>query len=225
MNNSTNTTVCSEFEKMPYVIVALISSGTALVSVFACTRVILLVVLFKKYYFFTQRMILYLNIAALLNSNEDDGFGNVWKAFTLVTNRAVGMIHVGSKNNLVCWFMVGLSLLYAAVVSTAGQVWCHPWPHDHETLLLLLWPQVAGIMASSCLHVYSSALSLPREPETLQLLIKLYVERSHSVWKEPEVGGWVCVHMITKSQKGWAAILSCTICRCWLGLKQMQEKS
>ena len=72
-----NTTVCSEFEKMPYVIVALISSGTALISVFACTGVILLVVLFKKYYFFMQRMILYLNIAALLNSNEDDGVGNV----------------------------------------------------------------------------------------------------------------------------------------------------
>lgn len=68
MNNSTNNTVCSEFDTMPYVIVALISSGTALISVFACTGVILLVVLFKKYYFFTQRMILYLSIAALLNS-------------------------------------------------------------------------------------------------------------------------------------------------------------
>ena len=68
MNNSTNNTICSEFDTMPYVIVALISSGTALISVFACTGVILLVVLFKKYYFFTQRMILYLSIAALLNS-------------------------------------------------------------------------------------------------------------------------------------------------------------
>ena len=34
-----------------------------------------------------------------------------------------------------------------------------------------------------------AALYLSREPEALQLLIKLYVERSHSVWKEPEVGG------------------------------------
>ena len=37
-----------------------------------------------------------------------------------------GTIHVGSKNNLVCSFMLALSLLYAAVVSTARQVWCHP---------------------------------------------------------------------------------------------------
>lgn len=32
----------------------------------------------------------------------------------------------------------------------------------------------------ACLYVF-------REPEGLQLLVKLYVERSHSVWKEPEV--------------------------------------
>ena len=38
-----------------------------------------------------------------------------------------------------------------------------------------------------------AAVYLCREPEALQLLIKLYVERSHSVWKEPEVGGQMCV--------------------------------
>ena len=51
-----------------YVGAALLSSGTALISVFACIGVILLVVLFKKYYFFTQRLILYLSLAALFNS-------------------------------------------------------------------------------------------------------------------------------------------------------------
>ena len=41
-----------------------------------------------------------------------------------------------------------------------------------------------------------AAVHLCREPEALQLLIKLYIERSHSVWKEPEVGGkmYVCVY-------------------------------
>jgi hypothetical protein len=32
---------------------------------------------------------------------------------------------------------------------------------------------------------------IEREPEGLKLLIKLYVERSYSVWKEPEVLTWL----------------------------------
>ena len=68
-NNSNNTIDCFElFDKKHFVIAALVSSVTALISVFACTGVILLVVLFKKYNFFTQRLILYLNLAALFNS-------------------------------------------------------------------------------------------------------------------------------------------------------------
>ena len=40
-------------------------------------------------------------------------------------------------------------------------------------------------------YIHQSALSVCvfccREPKGLKLLIQLYVERSHSLWKEPEV--------------------------------------
>ena len=39
-------------------------------------------------------------------------------------------------------------------------------------------------MLLRCVHVL---VMFHREPEGLKLLVKLYVERSYSVWKEPEV--------------------------------------
>ena len=45
-----------------------ITASVAGISFFCCLGVILLIVLFKKYLFFTQRMILYLDIAAMLSS-------------------------------------------------------------------------------------------------------------------------------------------------------------
>lgn len=42
---------------------------------------------------------------------------------------------------------------------------------------------VKGVLLR-CVHVL---VMFYREPEGLKLLVKLYVERSYSVWKEPEV--------------------------------------
>ncbi len=73
MNNTTNGTddddgFCSPFDTPRYVAVALTSAATGLVSTVACAAVIGIIVVFRKYYFHTQRIILYLNIAAFLNS-------------------------------------------------------------------------------------------------------------------------------------------------------------
>ena len=68
MNSSTNRTECSVFETTPYVIVALVSAGSAIISALATTTVIFLILSLKKYIFFVQRLILYLCVAALLNS-------------------------------------------------------------------------------------------------------------------------------------------------------------
>lgn len=65
-NGSNN--ICSEFETERYVIVALVSAGTATLSMLACLGVIILIFALKKYLFFIQRLILYLCISALLNS-------------------------------------------------------------------------------------------------------------------------------------------------------------
>ncbi len=73
MNNTTNGTdddngFCSPFDTLKYVAVALTAAATGLVSTVACAGVIGIIVVFRKYYFHTQRIILYLNIAAFLNS-------------------------------------------------------------------------------------------------------------------------------------------------------------
>lgn len=35
------------------------------------------------------------------------------------------------------------------------------------------------------------AFIMCRDPKALQLLLKLFIERSHSLWKEPEVLTWL----------------------------------
>ena len=62
------TSKCSVFATTEYAIVAGVSAASASVSFIACLGVITLIILFKKYLFFTQRLILYLTIAALLDS-------------------------------------------------------------------------------------------------------------------------------------------------------------
>lgn len=68
--NSTNSTVpCPPYNRTEYaVIVPAISTASALVSALACAGVIALIFLFKKHQFFTQRLVLYLNIIALINA-------------------------------------------------------------------------------------------------------------------------------------------------------------
>ena len=60
--------VCSVFDTYPYVIVAAVSSGSAMVSALCCIFVICLVFFLKKHQFFIQRIILYHCLAALLRS-------------------------------------------------------------------------------------------------------------------------------------------------------------
>ena len=60
--------VCSVFETHPYVIVAVVSSGSAMVSALCCIFVICLIFLLKKHYFFIQRIILYHCLAALFRA-------------------------------------------------------------------------------------------------------------------------------------------------------------
>lgn len=67
-NISTNTCADDVFDTTPYIAVSVVSAITGLISVVACLLVIGLILLFKKHYFFSQRLILYLCIAAFLNS-------------------------------------------------------------------------------------------------------------------------------------------------------------
>ena len=66
--NSSNESVCSVYDTYPYVIVAVVSSGSGIVSALCCIFVICLVFLLKKHYFFTQRIILYHCLVALFRS-------------------------------------------------------------------------------------------------------------------------------------------------------------
>lgn len=69
MNNTTNeTTRCSPYDSEEYVAVAILSASIGLFSFIACSIVIVIIILFKKYLFFNQRLVLYLSIAAMLNS-------------------------------------------------------------------------------------------------------------------------------------------------------------
>ena len=63
-----NSTSCSPYDGYDYVIVAAVSSGSAMVSALCCIFVIGLIFLFKKHYFFIQRLILYHCVATLLRA-------------------------------------------------------------------------------------------------------------------------------------------------------------
>ena len=67
-SGSNNGTVCSVFDTYPYVIVAAVSAGSAMVSALCCIFVICLIFLLKKHYFFIQRIILYHCLAALFDA-------------------------------------------------------------------------------------------------------------------------------------------------------------
>ena len=66
--NESYSDVCSVFDTYPYVIVAAVSAGSAMVSALCCIFVIGLIFLLKKHYFFIQRIILYHCLAALFRS-------------------------------------------------------------------------------------------------------------------------------------------------------------
>ena len=66
--SSDETVECSAFDGSAYVIVAVISSSSACLSALCCTTVIGLIFLLKKHSFFIQRLVLYLSLAALVNS-------------------------------------------------------------------------------------------------------------------------------------------------------------
>ena len=68
MTNNSNFTHCSPYDEYRYVIVAVVSSGSAIVSALCCIFVICLIFLFKKHYFFIQRLILYHCLAALFRA-------------------------------------------------------------------------------------------------------------------------------------------------------------
>ena len=68
MYDSSNNSVCSVFETYPYVIVAVVSAGSSIISGLCCIFVICLIFLLKKHYFFIQRIILYHCLAALFRS-------------------------------------------------------------------------------------------------------------------------------------------------------------
>ena len=68
MAEDSNNSVCSVFDTYPYVIVAAVSAGSAMVSALCCIFVICLIFLLKKQYFFIQRLILYHCLATLFRS-------------------------------------------------------------------------------------------------------------------------------------------------------------
>ena len=69
-NNTTSHGIveCSVFDSPDYMIVAIISSSSACFSAICSTTLIGLIFLLKKYSFFIQRLVLYLSLAALVNS-------------------------------------------------------------------------------------------------------------------------------------------------------------
>ena len=68
MSNNLSTGGCSGLGTRQYVALAVLSSISGTLSVVACLVVIVVILLFKKFVYFTQRLILYLSIAALLNA-------------------------------------------------------------------------------------------------------------------------------------------------------------
>ncbi len=58
----------SPFDSSDYTIVAALSSATSAISFLACLFMIAVIIIYKKYLFFTQRLILYLALAAIISA-------------------------------------------------------------------------------------------------------------------------------------------------------------
>lgn len=65
---SADGTICIDYNTTDYIAIAAVNSAIGGISFIGCLLVIGLIVLFKKYLFFNQRLILYLTIAAALNT-------------------------------------------------------------------------------------------------------------------------------------------------------------
>lgn len=66
MSASDNSTSCSPYDDPSYAVVAAVSAGLAFLSTLLITGVIGIIILFKKWRFFSQRLILYVALAAIL---------------------------------------------------------------------------------------------------------------------------------------------------------------
>ena len=113
--DSSNSNVCSVFDTYPYVIVAAVSSGSAMVSALCCIFVIGLIFLFKKHYFFIQRIILYHCLATFLRS-----FSTMLRLHRLGYRSESAAINVlcvisGFTNQLTSWFLI---MDYSVIVFT-----------------------------------------------------------------------------------------------------------
>ena len=67
-SSSSEAVECRVFDTDEYVTVAIVSSASASLSAVCCIVVIGLIFMLKKHYFFIQRLVLYLSLAALVNS-------------------------------------------------------------------------------------------------------------------------------------------------------------
>ena len=105
-NSSSSSSVCSVYDTYPYVIVAAVSSGSAIVSALCCVFVIGLIFLLKKHYFFIQRLVLYHCLAALFRS-----FSTILRFHRLRYRSDTAVINVlcvlsGFTNQITNWFLI-----------------------------------------------------------------------------------------------------------------------
>ena len=116
-NNSSNSSVCSVYDTYPYVIVAAVSSGSAIVSALCSVFVIGLIFLLKKHYFFIQRLVLYHCLVTLLHS-----FSTILRLHRLKYPSDTTAICVvsGFTNQLTQWFLImDYSLITFTLLMTA----------------------------------------------------------------------------------------------------------
>lgn len=92
MNLSTENSSCSPYDSFSYSVVAAVSAGLAFVSIVLILCIVSIFVLFKKWRFFSQRLVLYLAISALLHNvgvilhrvdyhNQTSGFYSIFCEF------------------------------------------------------------------------------------------------------------------------------------------------
>ena len=104
MNNTTNETGrCSPYDTEEYVAVSILSASIGFVSFIACFIVIGIIILFKKYLFFNQRLVLYLSIAAMINS-----FATMFRMHRIAYDSETTLIKVlciinGSLDQITSW--------------------------------------------------------------------------------------------------------------------------
>ena len=186
--NQSNDSCNLQFDTNDFKAVAAVRASVGFVSFVACILVVGLIVLFKKYKFFTQRLILYLAIAAMLHSLSytlarvnyytprpiDEPYCYFWGFFNHYTATAE-LVHIWCIS-----FNVFVNAIFRKRTTKLEYVYVSlPWLFPWTYMWVLLWKRAYSAEGPFCDVKIINADCTPFFPGHLLVFVTLYIPYHH----------------------------------------------